>query len=70
VQAAGNVGGGRLLQVVLSEPAKRIHALVQYTALVDIRARGFSRTFCIAYVSHDLQKIMDYYSEMLEELNM
>ena len=57
-------------QAVISQPSKDAHALVQYSQLYDISARGFTRTFCVAYITDDLSKLMRHYNDMVNELAM
>ena len=45
-------------QAIMSEPADRVHALVQYSQLFDITARGFTRTFCVAYIADHCEKLI------------
>ncbi|EDQ89774.1 uncharacterized protein MONBRDRAFT_24871 [Monosiga brevicollis MX1] len=56
-------------QSVLSHEDGITHAIVHYVALYDIDARGYTRSYCLAYVANDLSKVMQHYTEIVEELD-
>ncbi|XP_063227353.1 uncharacterized protein LOC134533710 isoform X2 [Bacillus rossius redtenbacheri] len=57
----GNTGGQFKLcedaQVLQSDVLPGLHVYAHYTSLSDVKARGFVRPLCIAYVSPDRQKL-------------
>eukprot|EP00045_Choanoeca_perplexa_P015955 m.207957 g.207957 ORF g.207957 m.207957 type:complete len:899 (+) comp17127_c0_seq1:88-2784(+) len=57
-------------QAIMSEPADHVHALVQYSQLFDITARGFTRTFCVAYVTDHCEKLITHYNDLVHELTI
>eukprot|EP00730_Choanoeca_flexa_P003135 TRINITY_DN11301_c0_g1_i1.p1 TRINITY_DN11301_c0_g1~~TRINITY_DN11301_c0_g1_i1.p1 ORF type:complete len:914 (+),score=184.01 TRINITY_DN11301_c0_g1_i1:74-2815(+) len=57
-------------QAIMTEPVERVHALVQYSQLFDINARGYTRTFCIAYVADHCEKLIKHYDDLIHELSI
>lgn len=51
-------------QIVLSTVVDGLHALVNYFLLYDICARGFVRPMCIAYLTSEKKKLIDYFESM------
>ncbi|KAJ8001326.1 hypothetical protein DPEC_G00168380 [Dallia pectoralis] len=51
--------------VVLGDSKDGAFAYVHHLTLYDLEARGFVRPFCMAYVSHDQNKIMLHFQELL-----
>ncbi|XP_076028799.1 uncharacterized protein LOC143017794 [Oratosquilla oratoria] len=49
-------------QLVQQNIEAGIHAYVHYFTLYDVRARGFVRPMCLAYISRDAQKLLTYFS--------
>ncbi|XP_018494479.2 uncharacterized protein LOC100900148 [Galendromus occidentalis] len=45
-------------QILLPEIRENLHVLVNYTVLLDAKARGFVRPLCVAYVSHNKHKLL------------
>lgn len=45
-------------QLLLPEIRDNVHVFVNYTVLLDAKARGFVRPLCVAYVSHNKHRLL------------
>ena len=54
--------------LALHDGASGVSALLMYITFGDLAARGYSRAFCLAYVTYDSDKIMCHIDDMLDDL--
>jgi hypothetical protein len=52
-------------QIYLTDASQGAHAYVQHLTLHDIHARGYVRPFCICYITHERDKIMNNFESLL-----
>eukprot|EP00053_Salpingoeca_punica_P020179 m.210064 g.210064 ORF g.210064 m.210064 type:complete len:919 (-) comp17814_c0_seq10:559-3315(-) len=56
-------------QAVMSDPHGGFHAYVRFFTLFDIKARGYVRSFAVAYVTTTDNKVMDYFSSFQDDFD-
>jgi hypothetical protein len=57
-----------IFQVFQTNLLPNVHALANYVTLCDVRARGFVRPLCIAYVTGDDSKIPSVFRQLRTRL--
>ena len=53
--------------LLLHDYSKDHHIFVHYFTLYDVRARGFVRPMCLAYITREALKLKKFYSDIKEE---
>eukprot|EP01147_Barroeca_monosierra_P005820 gene5820-237_t len=56
-------------QSILDFPEANLFVLSQFVNFCDLKARGYSRTFCFSYLTQDQYKLTQHSHAIIEELN-